>query len=116
MANAFKTFSAQNIDTSSTGKTTLYTCPSSTETTIIGLNIANILSVSITVTVEFYDGGAGSASNLRHIVKDAIVPVGSSLVVVGGDQKIVMNATDVLKVYASQDNSCDAVLSVLEIT
>jgi len=116
MANEFKTFSAQNIDTSSTGKTTLYTCPSSTETTIIGLNIANILSVSITVTVEFYDGGAGSASNLRHIVKDAIVPVGSSLVVVGGDQKIVMNATDVLKVYASQDNSCDAVLSVLEIT
>ncbi len=116
MANEFKTFSAQNIDTSSTGKTTLYTCPSSTETTIIGLNIANILSVSITVTVEFYDGGAGSASNLRHIVKDTIVPVGSSLVVVGGDQKIVMNATDVLKVYASQDNSCDAVLSVLEIT
>ena len=116
MANEFKTFSAQNIDTSSTAKTTLYTCPSSTETTIIGLNIANILSVSITVTVEFYDGGAGSASNLRHIVKDAIVPVGSSLVVVGGDQKIVMNATDVLKVYASQDNSCDAVLSVLEIT
>ena len=116
MANEFKTFSAQNIDTSSTGKTTLYTCPANTETTIIGLNIANILSVSITVTVEFYDGGAGSASNLRHIVKDAIVPVGSSLVVVGGDQKIVMNATDVLKVYASQDNSCDAVLSVLEIT
>ena len=118
MANAFKTFSAQNIDTSSTGKTTLYTCPSSptTETTIIGLNIANILSVSITVTVEFYDGGAGSASNLRHIVKDAIVPVGSSLVAVGGPQKIVMNATDVLMVYASQDNSCDAVLSVLEIT
>jgi len=116
MANEFKTFSAQNIDTSSTGKTTLYTCPSSTETTIIGLNIANILSVSITVTVEFHDGGVSGTNNLRHIVKDAIVPVGSSLVVVGGDQKIVMNATDVLNVYASQDNSCDAVLSVLEIT
>ena len=119
MANAFKTFTAQNIDTSSTGKTTLYTCPSSTETTIIGLNIANILTVSITVTVdicrapvELLDGG----STLTHLVKDAIVPVGSSLVAVGGPQKIVMNATDVLKVYASQDNSCDAILSVLEIT
>lgn len=116
MANAFKTFTAQNIDTSSTGKTTLYTCPSSTETTIIGLNIANILTVSITVTVEFHDGGVSGTTNLRHIVKDAIVPVGSSLVAVGGPQKIVMNATDVLMIYASQDNSCDAVLSVLEIT
>jgi hypothetical protein len=111
MANAFKTFTAQNIDTSS-GKATLYTCPANTETTIIGLNIANILSVSITVTVELLDGG----STVTHIVKDAIVPVGSSLVAVGGPQKIVMNATDVLKVYGSQANSCDAVLSVLEIT
>jgi len=111
MANAFKTFTAQNIDTS-TGKATLYTCLANTETTIIGLNIANILSVSITVTVELLDGG----STITHIVKDAIVPVGSSLVVVGGPQKIVMNATDVLKVYGSQANCCDAVLSVLEIT
>jgi len=111
MANAFKTFTAQNIDTSSS-KATLYTCPSSTETTIIGLNIANILTVSITVTVELLDGG----STITHVVKDAIVPVGSSLVAVGGPQKIVMNATDVLKVYGSQANSCDAVLSVLEIT
>jgi len=111
MANAFKTFTAQKIDTSS-GKATLYTCPANTETTIIGLNIANILSVSITVTVELLDGG----STITHVVKDAIVPVGSSLVAVGGPQKIVMNATDVLKVYGSQANCCDAVLSVLEIT
>jgi hypothetical protein len=111
MANAFKTFTAQNIDTSS-GKATLYTCPANTETTIIGLNIANILSVSITVTVELLDGG----STITHVVKDAIVPVGSSLVAVGGPQKIVMNATDILKVYGSQANCCDAVLSVLEIT
>ena len=32
-----------------------------------------------------------------HIVKSAIVPVGSSLVAVGGDQKIVMNASDILE-------------------
>jgi len=111
MANAFKTFTAQNIDTSSS-KATLYTCPADTQTTIIGLNIANILSVSITVTVELLDGG----STITHVVKDAIVPVGSSLVAVGGPQKIVMNATDILKVYGSQANCCDAVLSVLEIT
>ena len=110
MANAFKTFTARDIDASST---TIYTCPSSTETTIIGLNIANILGVSITVTVELYDGGGNDPT---HIVKDAIVPVGSSLVAVGGDQKIVMNATDILKIKGSQTDCCDAVLSVLEIT
>ena len=112
MANAFKTFTARDIDASST---TIYTCPSSpsTETTIIGLNVANILGVSITVTVELYDGGG---TDPTHIVKDAIIPVGSSLVVVGGDQKIVMNATDILKIKGSQTDCCDAVLSVLEIT
>lgn len=110
MANAFKTFTLRDIDATSVD---LYTCPASTETTIIGLNVANILSSSITVTVELYDGGGATPT---RIVKDAIVPVGSSLVVVGGDQKIVMNATDILKIKGSATNCCDAVVSVLEIT
>ncbi|MBO02561.1 MAG: hypothetical protein CMG35_07960 [Candidatus Marinimicrobia bacterium] len=110
MANEFKTFTQRDIDDTSV---TLYTCPSNTQTTIIGLNVANILSVSITVSVELYDGGGNDPT---HIVKDAIVPVGSSLVAVGGDQKIVMNATDILKVKGSQANCCDAIASVLEIT
>ena len=110
MANAFKTFTLRDIDATSV---TLYTCPASTETTIIGLNVANILTTSITITVELYDGGGVTPT---HIVKDAIVPVGSSLVAVGGDQKIVMNATDILKIKGSATDCCDAVLSVLEIT
>ena len=112
MANAFKTFSAKNIDTASTGETTLYTCPSSTETTIIGLNIANILTVSITVNVQLINNDGDNV----HIVKSAIVPVGSSLVAVGGDQKIVMNASDILRITASQASAADVTLSVLEIT
>ena len=110
MANAFKTFTDTGVGTANAD---VYTCPSSTETTIIGLNVANILGVSITVTVEFYDGGGNDPT---HIVKDAIIPVGSSLVVVGGDQKIVMNGGDILKIKGSQTDCCDAVLSVLEIT
>ena len=51
-----------------------------------------------------------------HIVKSAIVPVGSSLVAVGGDQKIVMNASDILRITASQASLADVTLSVLEIT
>ena len=40
MANAFKTFTDTAVGT---GNADVYTCPSATETTIIGLNIANIL-------------------------------------------------------------------------
>ena len=50
-----------------------------------------------------------------HIVKTAIVPVGSSLVAGGGDQKIVMNASDILRVTAGHFWS-DVVVSVLEIS
>ena len=78
MANAFKTFTDTGVGTANAD---VYTCPSSTETTIIGLNVANILAVSITVSVQLINADGDNV----HIVKDAIVPVGSSLVAVGGD-------------------------------
>ena len=111
MANAFKTFTDTAVGT---GNADVYSCPSSpsTETTIIGLNVANILAVSITVSVQLINADGDNV----HIVKDAIVPVGSSLVAVGGDQKIVMNAGDTLRVTASQASAADVTLSVLEIS
>lgn len=109
MANSFKTLTDTAVGTSAA---TIYTCPASTETTIIGLNVANILTVSITVDVQLENNDGDNV----YIVKSAIVPVGASLVAVGGDQKIVMNAADVLKVTASQASAADVTLSVLEIT
>ena len=109
MANAFKTFTDTAVGT---GNADVYTCPSATETTIIGLNIANILTVSITVNVQLINNDGDNV----HIVKSATVPVGSSLVAAGGDQKIVMNARDVLRITASQASAADVTLSVLEIT
>ena len=109
MASSFKTVTDTAVGTS---PATIYTCPSATETTIIGLNVANILSVSITVDVQLENNDGDNV----YIVKDAVVPVGSALVAVGGDQKIVMNASDVLKVTASQASAADVTLSILEIT
>ena len=51
-----------------------------------------------------------------YLVKDAPIPIGSSLVAVGGDQKVVMNAADVIKVSSSAATSIDVALSILEIT
>jgi hypothetical protein len=51
-----------------------------------------------------------------YLIKGATVPVGSSLVVVGGDQKVVLITSDVLKVVTSAATSADVVTSVLNIT
>jgi hypothetical protein len=109
MANTFKTFTDTGVGTSAA---TIYTCPSSTATTIIGMNVANILTVSITVDVQLENNDGDNV----YIIKNAIVPVGSSIVPVGGDQKIVMNDSDVLKVTASQASAVDVTVSVLEVT
>jgi hypothetical protein len=76
------------------------------------MNVANILSVSITVDIQLENNDGDNV----YIIKGGVVPVGSSLVAVGGDQKIVMNASDVLKVTASQATAADVTLSILEIT
>ena len=114
MANAFKLVTSTNVGTS---PATVYTCPSSTETTIIGLSIANIVTSQITVDVKLNGAGrtSGAVDNV-HLVKAAPIPVGGSLVVVGGDQKVVMEPGDTLTVTSDTASSADVVLSHLDIT
>jgi hypothetical protein len=109
MANTFKTVTDTAVGTSAA---TIYTCPASTETTVIGMNVANILSTGITVDIQFVNDDGDNV----YIVKDAPVPVGGALVAVGGDQKIVVNEDDSITVTASQASAADVTLSVLEIT
>lgn len=109
MANTFKLETDTGIGT---GAATIYTCPASTSTTIIGLSVANITASSINVDVQLENNDGDNI----YLVKAAPVPVGSSLVVVGGDQKVVMEADDVLKVTSNAATSADVALSILEIT
>ncbi len=109
MANAFKLVTDTAVGTSAA---TVYTCPSATETTIIGLNLANIVSSAVQVSVQLENNDGDNI----YLIKDAPVPIGSSLVAVGGDQKVVMNASDVLKVTSDTASSIDVALSILEIT
>ena len=51
-----------------------------------------------------------------HLVKGAPVPVGGTLVVIGGDQKIVLEAADEIRVSSSSASSLSAIVSVLEQT
>ena len=105
--NTFKSYPSKNVGTSAA---LVYTCPASTQTTIIGLSMANTTSSPITTSAYI----TRSAVNY-FLISGATVPVGSSLVIVGGDQKVVLQAADVLVVINSVASSGDAFCSLLEI-
>ena len=108
MANTFKNFKSRNVGAS---PVTVYTCPASTQTTVIGLSVANTSASPITTDVYITSGGLDF-----YLVKAATVPVGGSLVIAGGDQKVVLEAADALKAVMSAASSADVVSSLLEIT
>jgi hypothetical protein len=110
MANIFKNKVAANIGT---GGTALYTVPSATTATVIGLSIANTTASNITVDVQITDTSAGVTI---FLIENAIITPGSNIVVVGGEQKVVLETTDIVTVTSSVNSSADAILSVLEIS
>ena len=111
MANAFKLVTKTGVGASLTDVHTGQSSPA-TETTIIGLTIANIVSSQIEVDVQLVNNDGDNV----YLIKAAPIPVGSSLVVVGGEQKVVMNSSDILKVESNTASSADVALSILEIT
>ena len=110
MANTFLRKTSRSIGTSATIVGS-YTVGASTATNVIGLSCANRTTAAITVDVTHNDG-----SNDTFLVKTATVPSGGSLVVVGGDQKVVLQTGDKIKVTSSAASSCDVMMSILEIT
>ena len=110
MANVFKN---SIKGPAGTGGLTIYTTPGSTATTVIGVNVANIVNQSIYVDVQITDSSAGVT---KYLVKGAIIPQGSSVVLVGGEQKVVLESGDSMTVTSNVDSSADVVVSVLEIS
>lgn len=111
MANTFKVKTFGGGSTAANTAMTVYTAPASTQTTIIGLTVANISGNQIAVDVQLENNDGDNV----YLVKDAPVPVGGSFVPVGGDQKVVMEASDIIKVTSDTANSADVTLSILEI-
>lgn len=108
MANTFTSYVNKNVGTS---PATVVTVGASTQTTIIGLAIANTTTSPITADAYITRSGTD-----YYLIKGGVVPVGSSLVVVGGDQKVVLITSDALKVVTSAASSADVITSVLNIT
>ena len=109
MANAFKNRTLRAVGTSPVDVGAVVA--SSTETTLIGMTLANITSGVISVTATLNDG-----TNTTHIVKDAPIPTGGSLILLGGDQKVVLMTGDKVIVTSNTASSVDVIMSFLEIT
>ena len=72
MANTFKNRTLRAVGTSATDVGAVVAA--STQTTLIGMTLANITSGVINVTATLNDG-----TNTTHIVKDAPIPTGGCL-------------------------------------
>ena len=99
-----------------TGRTQVYAVPGSTTSTIIGLSLSNVTGSGVEANVMLADNSGYQGVREAHIIKNGPVPVGGALVVVGGDQKIVLEAADEIRVTSSAASSLSAIVSVLEQT
>ena len=102
MASAFKSATSASVGTS---LTTIYTCPSSTTVTIIGLYLCNQSGGQMKPSCEFYDASAAA----RRAYIFCAIPSGSTLVLVGGDGKVVLEAGDIIKVQSNVASSMNTV-------
>ena len=104
---AFKSTLTAGIGASETAITD--TVSAGTTHTLIGVSLANVTTGNITANVILNKTGGSSA----YMVKGAIIPVGGALIVVGGDQKLVIETGDSVGVVSSAATSIDTVVSYL---
>jgi hypothetical protein len=103
---SFKNALAAAVDTADVS---ILTGGAAVATTVIGMTVANITANQIKASVKLTSG-----ATTCYLVKDAPIPVGGALVVIGGDQKLVLETGDILKVATDTTNGADAIVSYLE--
>ena len=108
MANTFKNAATANVSNSSYA--TLYTCPSGTQTVVLGLAIANKTTNAVTVQVQFTDT---SATANFQLLENVSIPANTTLETLAG-QKYILEAGDILKVKAGTGSAIDVVMGLME--
>ena len=108
MATNFRNIVGKDIGTE---RVAVYTVPSATSTTVIGMNIANLTDSMVNCSIEVGD----EASNIGFLVKNMPIAPNTSMKPIGKGEKNVLDATNVLYVTADQTASLDVILSIVEI-
>ena len=104
MAQDFVRYSAQATNTAST----IFTANSNDA--VIGIRVTNTTAGTITIDVFVTITGPTN----RYIAKDLSIPPSSSVELVTGGAKFVMQNTDVLKVQSDTATSADVYVSVVD--
>jgi len=124
MANTFIRKTSKGIGTSyfqvgansaGASQSGAYAVGSSTQTTVIGLSVSNVTSSAVDIDVALSATMANTTNDVS-ICTTIPIPSGSTIVLVGGDQKLVLITNDLIKVKSSASASLDVVMSMLEIT
>lgn len=106
---AFKSKSTANIGSFGSPSTVTDTVAYGFVHTLIGLSFANVSSGNVNVSAKINKSGGSSA----YLIKNATVLPGGALAVVGGDQKVVLEAGDNITAWSDTSNAIDAVVSYL---
>ena len=77
--------------------------------TIVGINLANIVAQQILVSVYISNSG-----NNYYLIKDAPIPAGSSLQLLDGGAKFVVQSGDRLNIISDTASSVDVVVSAVD--
>ena len=104
MAQDFTRYSAEATNSA----TTIFTADSNDA--VIGVRVTNTTAAAIAIDVWV----SVSGSTDRYIAKDLSVPPASSIELVTGGSKFVMQNTDVLKVQSDTATSADVYVSVVD--
>ena len=116
MANTFKVKTNAAMPASSGTPLPLYTCPGSTTAVVLGVILCNVHTSQVTVDVQLVSDTSDTETNETvKLLDNAPIPAGASLEVLSGG-KVVLQATDVLKIDCNVAAKIDATLSIMEIT
>ena len=110
MANTFRRKVSRNVGNTAVSVGS-YTVGSGNTAIVLGLTVCNVTGAAVNSSVYINDGSLN-----YYLVKDAPIPGGGSLVIVGGDQKVVLQASDSMRVISDSTTSLDVVMSIMEIS
>jgi hypothetical protein len=81
---------------------------------IIGIRLTNITTSSVTIDVWVDVAAAGTTASIVYIADDLSIPPKSSVELIQGGAKIVIESTDELNARASAATSVSAYVSVVD--
>jgi hypothetical protein len=117
MANTFIRKTSKGVGTAyvQVGSYAVASTSPATQATIIGFSISNVTGSAVDVDIALSLTMANTTADVS-LGSSIPLPSGSTVVVIGGDQKLVLATGDMIKVKSSASASVDVVMSLLEIT